>query len=90
MQLGMIGLGRMGANMTTRLLLDHHDLVVFDFNPAAVEHSASEGAIEMAIPREALRLRRGTALSVGVALVGTELPLDGSTFDAAAMFTPGE
>ena len=44
MQLGMIGLGRMGANMTTRLLGDKHDLVVFDFNPAAVEHSVSEGA----------------------------------------------
>ena len=40
----MIGLGRMGANMTTRLLGDKHDLVVFDFNAAAVAHSASEGA----------------------------------------------
>ncbi|GAC1397602.1 MAG: decarboxylating 6-phosphogluconate dehydrogenase [Vulcanimicrobiaceae bacterium] len=45
MQLGMIGLGRMGANMTTRLLLDKHDLVVFDFDANAVAHSASEGAI---------------------------------------------
>ncbi len=45
MQLGMIGLGRMGANMTTRLLLDEHELVVFDFNPAAVEHSVSEGGV---------------------------------------------
>ena len=45
MQLGMIGLGRMGANMTTRLLLDKHELVVFDFNPAAVEHSVEEGAV---------------------------------------------
>ena len=42
MQLGMIGLGRMGANMTTRLLLDKHELVVFDFNPAAVEHSVKK------------------------------------------------
>ncbi len=45
MQLGMIGLGRMGANMTTRLLLDGHELVVFDFNPAAVEHVVAEGAV---------------------------------------------
>ncbi len=45
MQLGMIGLGRMGANMTTRLLLDKFELVVFDFNPAALEHSVSEGAV---------------------------------------------
>lgn len=45
MQLGMVGLGRMGANMTTRLLLDEHELVVFDFNPAALEHSVDEGAV---------------------------------------------
>jgi len=45
MQLGMIGLGRMGANMTTRLRLDGHDIVAFDFNPAAVEYAVGEGAI---------------------------------------------
>jgi 6-phosphogluconate dehydrogenase len=30
MQLGMVGLGRMGANMTTRLLRAGHELVVYD------------------------------------------------------------
>ena len=40
----MIGLGRMGANMTTRLLLDKHDLVVFDFSSEAVAKSVTEGA----------------------------------------------
>jgi 6-phosphogluconate dehydrogenase len=45
MQLGMIGLGRMGANMTTRLLQAKHEMVVFDFNATAVQHSASEGAV---------------------------------------------
>lgn len=44
MQLGMIGLGRMGANMTSRLLLDKHEIVVWDFNAAALQHSATEGA----------------------------------------------
>jgi len=44
MQLGMIGLGRMGANMTTRLLNGGHQVVVFDRNPEAITHSASEGA----------------------------------------------
>ena len=44
MQLGMIGLGRMGANMTTRLLLGKHDLVVFDFSPQAVASAVTEGA----------------------------------------------
>ncbi len=44
MQLGMIGLGRMGANMTKRLLDQGHDLVVFDRSPEAVLASAAEGA----------------------------------------------
>jgi len=45
MQLGMIGLGRMGANMTSRLLLDKHEIVVWDMNSSAVQHSAGEGAV---------------------------------------------
>ncbi|MEO8309065.1 MAG: phosphogluconate dehydrogenase (NAD(+)-dependent, decarboxylating) [Pseudomonadota bacterium] len=45
MQLGMIGLGRMGANMVRRLLRDGHDCVVFDMSPAAVETLARERAV---------------------------------------------
>ena len=45
MKLGMVGLGRMGANMTSRLLLGKHEVVAFDFNPEAVQHSVAEGAI---------------------------------------------
>lgn len=44
MQLGMVGLGKMGANMTTRLLKGGHEMVVFDQNPDAVERSAVDGA----------------------------------------------
>ena len=44
MQLGMIGLGRMGANMVLRLMRDGHECVVFDLNADAVQQSASEGA----------------------------------------------
>ena len=44
MQLGMIGLGRMGANMTTRLLQGGHELVVFDRTVDAVHAAASGGA----------------------------------------------
>jgi 6-phosphogluconate dehydrogenase len=45
MQLGMIGLGRMGANMTRRLMKDGHDVVVYDVNADAVSQLESEGAI---------------------------------------------
>ncbi|WP_439617849.1 phosphogluconate dehydrogenase (NAD(+)-dependent, decarboxylating) [Shinella sp.] len=44
MQIGMMGLGRMGANMVRRLMKDGHECVVYDINPAAVAALASEGA----------------------------------------------
>src|SRR5258708_4039302 len=44
MQLGMIGLGRMGANMVRRLLRGGHQCIVFDTSPASVQQLASEGA----------------------------------------------
>ena len=44
MQLGMIGLGRMGANMVRRLMRDGHECVVFDVSADAVKTLAGEGA----------------------------------------------
>jgi 6-phosphogluconate dehydrogenase len=45
MQLGMIGLGRMGANMVRRLIKAVHSCVVFDRSPEAVKQLVGEGAI---------------------------------------------
>ena len=45
MQLGMIGLGRMGANLVRRLMRDGHTCVVFDTNQDAVDDLVAEGAI---------------------------------------------
>jgi 6-phosphogluconate dehydrogenase len=45
MQLAMIGLGRMGANMVRRLLTHGHSCVAFDVNVAAVKTMAKEGAV---------------------------------------------
>ncbi|MGH3959804.1 phosphogluconate dehydrogenase (NAD(+)-dependent, decarboxylating) [Mycobacterium sp.] len=42
MQLGMIGLGRMGANIVRRLVKDGHECVVYDHNPDAVKAMAGE------------------------------------------------
>jgi len=44
LQLGMIGLGRMGANMVRRLMRDHHTCVVYDHSAAAVQTLVAEGA----------------------------------------------
>jgi len=45
MQLGMIGLGRMGANMVRRLIKDGHQCVVFDQSPPAVKDLAKDTAV---------------------------------------------
>jgi 6-phosphogluconate dehydrogenase len=45
MQLGMVGLGRMGANLVRRLLRAGHQCVAFDRNQAVVERLAGEGAV---------------------------------------------
>lgn len=45
MQLGMIGLGRMGANMVRRLIGGDHDCVVYDISPQAVTALVSENAV---------------------------------------------
>ena len=45
MELGMIGLGRMGANMTERLIGGGHRIVVHDIDPAAVRRVAGMGAV---------------------------------------------
>ena len=44
MQLGMIGLGRMGANMVRRLIKGGHECVVFDRNPENVAELGKQGA----------------------------------------------
>jgi 6-phosphogluconate dehydrogenase len=48
MKIGMVGLGKMGGNMTTRLLRDGHEVVVFDRNADPVEQAAAEGAVAAA------------------------------------------
>ena len=44
MQLGMVGLGRMGAGLVRRLMADGHTCVVYDVNPAAVAALVADGA----------------------------------------------
>jgi 6-phosphogluconate dehydrogenase len=45
MQLGMVGLGRMGANLTRRLMRRGHEVVVYDVNEAAIRQLEGEGAV---------------------------------------------
>jgi 6-phosphogluconate dehydrogenase len=52
MQIGMIGLGKMGANMTSRLVNGGHQVVVTDRKPEAVETAAAGGAVPVSSVNE--------------------------------------
>lgn len=76
MQLGMIGLGRMGANMVKRLLKGGHECVVFDTNRKNVEQSVNDGATGSASMEEfaaKLKSPRATWLMVPAAVVDSTL-----------------
>ncbi len=45
MQLGMVGLGRMGANIVRRVMLDGHSTVVYDRDPSAIAAVVADGAV---------------------------------------------
>jgi 6-phosphogluconate dehydrogenase len=74
MQIGMIGLGRMGANMARRLLAGGHQCVVFDTSPQAVEEltrAKAVGALSIADLVKKLDMPRAIWLMVPAAVVDT-------------------
>jgi len=88
MQLGMVGLGKMGANMTTRLVHGGHEVVVFDQNPGAVEQAASAGATPAASLAELVStLRAPRAVWV---MVPSGEPTDSTISQLASLLAPGD
>jgi 6-phosphogluconate dehydrogenase len=88
MDLGMVGLGRMGANMARRLMRDGHRIVAYDINPDAVSELAGEGA-EGAVSLEELASKLGAPRSVWVMVPAgeiTEKTIEG----VAAVLEPGD
>jgi 6-phosphogluconate dehydrogenase len=76
MQLGMIGLGRMGANMVRRLMRAGHQCVVYDISPKAVQTLAGEGAVGASSLQEMMaKMERPRAvwLMVPAALVDAQI-----------------
>jgi 6-phosphogluconate dehydrogenase len=87
MQLGMIGLGRMGANMVRRLLKDGHECVVFDRSADAVKNLVKEkaaGADSLADFVKKLKSPRAVWLMVPAGVV------DNSIADLLPLLSPGD
>lgn len=87
MQLGMIGLGRMGANMVRRLMKGGHECVVFDLDSNAVAALRSEGAVGAATLEAfvaALQPPRAVWVMVPAAVV------DGMLDEVKALLEPGD
>jgi 6-phosphogluconate dehydrogenase len=87
MQLGMIGLGRMGANLVRRLQRAGHECVVYDVNKEAVATLAAEGATGTTTLEEfaaALSTPRAAWVMVPAGLTGE------TVFKLADLFEPGD
>ena len=88
MQLGMIGLGRMGANMVRRLLRGGHQCVVYDMNPESVKKLAGEGATGAdSLDDLAAKLRKPRAAWVMVPAGG---PTESTVMELARRFEAGD
>ena len=87
MQLGMIGLGRMGANMVRRLLRGRHECVVYDKNQANVSQLANEGASGAASFDDFIKLLRPPR---AVWLMVPAAAVDGTIEELAAGMQKGD
>jgi 6-phosphogluconate dehydrogenase len=88
MELGMVGLGRMGANMARRLMRDGHRCVVYDVNADAVSALAAEGA-EGASSLEELASKLSAPRSVWVMVPAGEIT-EKTVEDVAAALDSGD
>jgi 6-phosphogluconate dehydrogenase len=87
MQLGMVGLGRMGANLVRRLMRAGHECVVYDVTPAAVDALVAEGATGAKTLEEfvaALTTPRAAWVMVPAAFAGDTVK------DLAGRMAPGD
>ncbi len=88
MQLGIVGLGRMGANMARRLMRDGHRIVAYDVNAEAVSGLAGEGA-EGAASLADLAAKLSAPRSVWVMVPAGEIT-EKTIEDVAAVLEPGD
>jgi 6-phosphogluconate dehydrogenase len=88
MELGIVGLGRMGANMARRLMRDGHRIVAYDVNADAVSALAGEGA-DGAGSLEELAAKLSAPRAVWVMVPSGEIT-EKTVEDVAAVLEPGD
>jgi len=88
MQLGMIGLGRMGANMARRLMRNGHQCVVYDRSPDAVKALAADGA-KASDSLAALVAGLAKPRAVWV-MVPAGAPTESTVMELATLLEPGD
>ena len=88
MELGIVGLGRMGANMARRLMRDGHRIVAYDVNPEAIAELAGEGA-EGASSLGDLASKLSVPRAVWVMVPSGEIT-EKTVEDVAATLEPGD
>jgi 6-phosphogluconate dehydrogenase len=90
MQLGMVGLGRMGANMTERLIGGGHEVAVFDRSADAVAKSASIGAKATGSLSELVSKLEGQKPKVVWIMVPSGKPTDETIDELAGLLGRGD
>jgi 6-phosphogluconate dehydrogenase len=88
MELGIVGLGRMGANMGRRLMRDGHKIVAYDVNPEAVSKLADEGA-ERASSLEEMASKLSAPRSVWIMVPAGEIT-EQTVSDVATVLESGD
>jgi 6-phosphogluconate dehydrogenase len=88
MQLGMIGLGRMGGNMVERLMARGHTCVVYDRSPDAVKNLAARGAVGAADLKDFVK--KLTQPRAAWVMVPSGAPTEGTVNDLAALMNEGD
>jgi 6-phosphogluconate dehydrogenase len=88
MRIGMIGLGKMGANMTERLLKGGHEVVAYDLSADALKQAASKGAETATTLAELVGML--TAPRAAWVMLPAGKVTDSTVEELAGLFSPGD
>ncbi len=89
MQIGIVGLGRMGGNIARRLMRAGHECVVLDANPKAAETLAGEGAVASSAAADLVGKLSGSPRVIWLMLPSGAIT-EAAVWEYAALLAPGD